>query len=188
MSITKWLLIVGVSQAVQIRLSASERNGLGRIARGHKSPVRDKLRAQIVLDAARGLPNTVIARRCGVVEDTVRKWRGRFAAERLEGLKDLPRSGRPPSFTPVQVVEVKALACQIPADADVPLARWSCPELARHVVAAGVVESISTSTLRRWLSRTLSCRSWWGECFDVVDGDFLSAGGACAGDEGEHDL
>ncbi|MBE1603830.1 IS630 family transposase [Actinopolymorpha pittospori] len=159
MSITKWLLIVGVSQAVQIRLSASERNGLGRIARGHKSPARDKLRAQIVLDAARGLPNTVIAHRCGVVEDTVRKWRGRFAADRLEGLKDLPRSGRPPSFTPVQVVEVKALACQIPADADVPLARWSCPELARHVVAAGVVESISTSTLRRWL-RADAIKPW----------------------------
>jgi hypothetical protein len=49
--------------AVQIRLTACERKRLKKIAGGHKSPARDKLRAQSVLDAARGLPNAVIARR-----------------------------------------------------------------------------------------------------------------------------
>ncbi|MEQ4210484.1 IS630 family transposase [Actinopolymorpha sp. B9G3] len=155
---------MGVCQAAKIQLSASERKQLGKIVRGHKSPVRDKLRAQIVLDAARGLSNAVIAGRNQVVVDTVRKWRGRFAVKRLAGLKDLPRSGRPPVFTPVQVAEVKALACQMPADADVPLARWSCPELARHIVDAGVAEAISVATVRRWLAadaiKPWQHRSW----------------------------
>lgn len=155
---------MGFQRAVQIGLTASERKRLKAIARGHKSPARDKLRAQIVLDAARGLPNAVIARRCCAVQDTVRKWRGRFAATRLEGLKDLPRSGRPPVFTPMQVAEVKALACSKPAGSVVPLARWSCPELTRHVIDAGVAEAISPTTVRRWLAadaiKPWQYRSW----------------------------
>src|SRR5258705_5930258 len=97
-----------------VRLSAAQRHRLKKIARGHKSPHRDKQRAQIVLDAARGHNNARIARARHVTEDTVRKWRGRFADEGLTGLTDRARSGRPPRFTPVQVAEVKALACELP--------------------------------------------------------------------------
>jgi transposase len=63
--------------------------------RGAKTCWRDRLRAQIVLAAARGRPNARIAADLRVDEGTVRKWRGRFAELRLAGLKDLPRSGRP---------------------------------------------------------------------------------------------
>ena len=91
-----------------VRLAAAQRHRLKRTARGHKSPHRDKLRAQIVLDAARGHNNARIARARHVTEDRVRKWRGRFADEGLTGLVDRARSGRPPRFTPVQVAEVKA--------------------------------------------------------------------------------
>lgn len=151
-------------RARPVRLIASERRVLKRRARGHKTPHRDRIRAQIVLDAARDMPNVAIARRCSVTEDTVRKWRGRFAAEGLDGLKDRPRSGRPPTFTPVQVAEVKALACQLPAVAGAPLARWSCPELARQAVDAGITEAMSASTVRRWLAadaiKPWQHRSW----------------------------
>jgi transposase len=158
------VVVVRARLAVQIQLTASEQKWLAKIARGHKSRARDKLRARIVLEAAAGHANAVIARRCGVVVDTVRKWRGRFACHRLRGLKDRPRSGRPTTFTPVQIAEVKALACSRPADAGAPLSRWSCPELARHAVVAGIVETISASRVRHWLAtdaiKPWQYRSW----------------------------
>jgi transposase len=134
-------------------LAPSQRRWLKRISRGHKSPHRDRLRAQIVLDAARGHTNARIARACRVSVDTVRKWRGRFATEGMAGLVDRKRCGRPPRFTPVQVAEVKALACQLPAEHGIPLSCWTCPELAAEAIACGIVESISASTLWRWLTR-----------------------------------
>lgn len=67
-------------------------------------------------------------------------------------LGDAKRSGRPPRFTPVQVAQVKALACTPAAEAAVPIARWSCPELARQAVTGGICASLSASTVRRWLS------------------------------------
>ncbi len=123
------------------------------------TPHRDRVRARIVLEAAAGHANAAIVRRCGVCEDTVRKWRARFAVDGLHGLDDRPRSGRPPRFTPVQVAEIKALACQLPTQAGVPLSRWSSAELAQHAVEAGVVEAVSASTVRRWL-RSDAIKPW----------------------------
>lgn len=136
-----------------VRLTASQRRQLNKIARGHKSPHRNRLRAQIVLDAANNDTNAAIARRRRVSVDMVRKWRGRFAAEGMHGLGDRKRSGRPPRSTAVQQAQVKALACELPATSGVPLSRWSSAELADEAVTAGVVEAISASTVRRWLRR-----------------------------------
>jgi DDE superfamily endonuclease len=55
------------------------------------------------------------------------------------------------AFPPSVVVEIKALACELPARRGLPLARWSCAELRREVVAQGLVAEISGTTLRRWL-------------------------------------
>ena len=98
-------------------------------ARSVRGPYRDRLRAQIVLAAAAGSTNAAIAAQVGVHVDTVRKWRHRFAAARLAGLKDAPRSGRPPVFTAADRAEVVALACALPAESGLPLSRWSCPDL-----------------------------------------------------------
>jgi transposase len=81
--------------AVPVMLTASERKTLRKRARGAKTPWRHRLRAQIVLLAARNRPNARIAAGLRISDDTVRKWRGRFAALGLAGLEDLPRSGRP---------------------------------------------------------------------------------------------
>jgi transposase len=151
-------------QACPVRVTAALRRILIRRARGQTTPYRDKIRAQIVLWAADRQPNSRIATQLGITVDTVRTWRGRFAEQGLAGLADRPRSGRPSRFNPVQVAQVTALACQLPRDTGAPLARWSCPELAREAIIQGVTESISAATVRRWLARDAikpwQYRSW----------------------------
>ncbi len=102
------------ARARQIVLAACDRHRLKRLERSQTAPWRQVLRAKIVLLAARGMANQKIAARLGVTADTARKWRGRFAADGMAGLADRQRPGRPPRFTPLQVAEVKALACQLP--------------------------------------------------------------------------
>src|SRR6478672_5616588 len=116
-------------------LSAEEESVLMARARSVRSQYRDRLRAQIVLAAAAGKTNAAIAGQAGVHVDTARKWRRRFAAGRLAGLKDAPRSGRPPVFTAADRAEVVALACALPAESGLPLSKWSCPDLARELAA-----------------------------------------------------
>ena len=153
-----------VPAACPISLTASQRHRLKKMAYGHKTPYQARVRAQVVLHAARGRSNARIARETGLHLDTVRTWRGRFAERGLPGLSDRKRSGRPPSFTALQVAEVKALACQLPAETGTPLSRWSCPELTREVVARGIAGSISASTVRRWVKQDAlkpwQYRSW----------------------------
>jgi transposase len=163
------IMIMSFAATVRVRacpvtVTSVVRRVLTRRARGQKTPYRDKVRAQIVLLAARGWPNTQIAEELGITVDTVRTWRGRFAAEGLAGLVDRARSGRPSRFSAVQVAQVKSLACELPARAGAPLSRWSCPELAREAVSQGVAEAISASTVRRWLAQDAikpwQYRSW----------------------------
>ncbi|MFC5670761.1 helix-turn-helix domain-containing protein [Streptomyces incanus] len=130
-------------------LSANERHRLKKTAYGHKTPHQARQQAIIVLLAARGHSNTRIAAQTRMHVDTVRTWRGLFAAGGLPALADRRRSGRPPSFTPLQVTEVKAMACQLPAETRTPLSRWSCPELAREAVARRIAPALSASTVRR---------------------------------------
>ena len=72
-----------------------------------------------------GATNAAIARGLGVTDDTVRKWRRRFCQHGLDGLRDRARPGRPRRFPATVVAEVKALACELPADTGTPLARRS---------------------------------------------------------------
>ncbi|MEU8695669.1 IS630 family transposase [Streptomyces sp. NPDC048665] len=145
-------------------LTASERHRLKKMAYDHKTPYQARQRATIVLLAARGRPNARIAMQTRLHMDTVRTWRGRFASGGLPALTDRRRSGRPASFTALQVAEVNALACQLPAETGTPLSRWSCPELAREVVARSIAGSISIATVRRWLKQDAlkpwQYRSW----------------------------
>ena len=72
-------------------------------------------------------------------------------------------AGRGP-FPPRVVVEIKALACARPAELELPLARLSTAEIARVAVARDIVESISTTTVWRWLTedalKPWRYRSW----------------------------
>jgi hypothetical protein len=77
--------------------------------------------------------------------------------------RDLGRVGRG-VFPPAQVAEVKALACELPAEKGVPLSRWSGAELAREAVKRGIVATIAAVTIWRWLRedaiRPWNYRSW----------------------------
>jgi transposase len=107
---------------------------------------------------AEGLGNDEFAARLDTPRQVVSKWRKRFHEQRLPGLADQPRGGRPP------VVAVTALACELPTTADAPLARWHRPELARAAVEHGIVAAISGTTIWRWLSadaiKPWQHRSW----------------------------
>ena len=83
-----------------IELTGEERLALEARARKYTLPYRDVVRARIVLLAAQGLRNDEIARRLDTRREVVSLWRKRFFEQRLAGLQDRPRRGRPPSFSP----------------------------------------------------------------------------------------
>ena len=147
-----------------IILSTADRAELTRRAHAARIPHRDVLRAKIILGCAAGLPHTVIAAELGVCDDTVRKWRKRFAGEGLPGLKDRPRPGRTSTFTPLQRAEVKALACTPPEASGLPLARWSAADLAAEAVSQGLMEAISPTTIGRWLAAD-AIKPWQHRCW-----------------------
>ncbi|MGA2011715.1 MAG: helix-turn-helix domain-containing protein [Solirubrobacteraceae bacterium] len=86
--------------AQEIVLQESERKELEHRAACYSRPHREVLRAKLVLLAADGHANAEIAQRLGMNTRVVSQWRRRFAADRLAGLADQARSGRPRRFPP----------------------------------------------------------------------------------------
>ena len=66
-------------------------------------------------------------------------------------VEEAPRPGRPRIFQAIVRAQVTAIACSKPTDFDLPLARWSCSDIAAHLVTLGIVVSLATSTVWRWL-------------------------------------
>lgn len=83
-----------------VELTDRERNELESRARKYTSPYRDVIRAKVILLAAQGLSNDVIASRLDTPRQIVSKWRKRFCLARLPGLEEEPRGGRPARFSP----------------------------------------------------------------------------------------
>lgn len=84
----------------EIVLDGKERSHLEAIARKYTSPYRDVMRAKVVLLAADGLANKEISERLRLPRQIVSKWRKRFFEQRLAGLQERPRRGRPRIFPP----------------------------------------------------------------------------------------
>jgi hypothetical protein len=84
----------------EVELTADERRELKHRAACYTLPFKAVQRARLVLHAADGLTNVEIARRLEMTPEAVGRWRRRFCEERLEGLEDKPRSGRPRRFPP----------------------------------------------------------------------------------------
>ena len=84
----------------QIMLTAPERETLQSWAGQYTLPYYRVMRAKMILLAADGVSNDQIAAQLDVPRKTVSQWRKRFYQDRLAGLEDQPRSGRPPDFSP----------------------------------------------------------------------------------------
>jgi len=83
-----------------IVLSETEERALVDRSNQYTLPYYKVVRAKIILFAASGLENEQIARRLDLPREIVSKWRKRFYYQRLEGLEERPRCGRPRSFSP----------------------------------------------------------------------------------------
>ena len=122
--------------AVEITLSRSERETLKRWSRGRLTPVRQSLRARMILLASAGYSNADIAEELGVKPHTVGRWRIRFHDHRLNGLeKDLPRAGRPRANKDVESEIIRKTTQETPANAT----HWSTRSLASEM---GITQSM----------------------------------------------
>lgn len=147
-----------------IELTAEERVELERRANAHTSTVREARRARIVLLCAKGVPLRRIAAAVGMDQHQVGQWRRRFLAERLDGLVDQPRSGRPRRLGHDERMEMAAIATSERDPAD-PVATWSYFEVADELIRRGIDVSVSQvwrilramdidlSKVRGWLNR-----------------------------------
>ena len=144
---------------------------LEQIARCYTKPYYLVLRAKIILIAAAGANNTEVARRLDTNRNTAATWRARWLATEpsllaaeAEGLNekeltalveatlvDAPRSGAPDAFSPEQLVQIVALACEDPRESGREISHWTRRELVDEALKRGVVDSISPRHVGRVL-------------------------------------
>ncbi len=114
-----------------LTLTDDERQTLQRWSRRATTAQALALRAKIVLACAAGATNKAVAEQLGVWPQTVTKWRGRFVRQRLEGLSDEPRPGRPRTITDEQVEQVITTTLEEPPPRQD--THWSTRSMARQV-------------------------------------------------------
>jgi transposase len=136
------------------------RKPLTALARSQKAPHRLVVRARIVLAAADGVSNAVIARMLSLSEDTVRTWRGRFIAGGIAGLADRRRPGRPPRYGPQVHLPIAATVTGERPEAD---SVWTHRLIAERLADVGISASqigriladldLKPHRVRGWLTR-----------------------------------
>ncbi len=147
---------MGDTRLEPLVLSDAERRTLENWAKRRKTAQGLALRARIVLACADGGPNIAVAARLGINRATVRKWRTRFLARRLDGLGDEPRPGVPRTISDAQVEEVVVRTLEeVPEGAT----HWSRRELAKRV-------GISPSSVHR-IWRAFGLQPWRAEDFKI---------------------
>lgn len=137
-----------------LELNADERGSLEHTCRQLTAPYRAVRRAQIILALAGGASYKHVAQSHHLSRNTVRKWGRRFTTERLDGIRDRPRSGRPPVFTPEARTHLVALACRAPADEGCGgTDRWTLDLLVETAMRQGIVPAIHRATVGRLLEQ-----------------------------------
>lgn len=115
---------------VEIVLNEREREQLEAWTRRRKTAQALALRSRIILECASGVDSKVVAQRVSVSQQTVSKWRNRFAVDRVDGLLDAPRSGAPRTIDDARVDAVIAKTLEtVPKNAT----HWSTRSMAREM-------------------------------------------------------
>jgi transposase len=157
-------------KAAKITITERQQEILQTFSRAVTAPSRLRQRAAIIVLGFDGLLNQEIARRVGLTHRQVGHWRRRWAdawyrlidIECCESravlrraivavLSDEPRPGAPAKFTPEQVTQILAVACEPPETSGRPITHWTAYELADEVAQRGIVASISPSQVSRYL-------------------------------------
>jgi transposase len=157
-------------KAAKITITERQQHILQTVSRSVTAPSCLRQRASIIVLAFDGLRNQDIAQRVGLTHRQVGRWRRRWAdtwnrlieieccesgaalRRAIEAvLRDEPRPGAPGKFTPEQVTQILAVACEPPAKSGRPITHWTLQELTAEVIARGIVESISASQVYRYL-------------------------------------
>jgi putative transposase len=159
------------SVSPRVKLTTRQRACLEQITRGQTNAQRLVRRANILLALDTGASHCHITRQMHLNRGTVRAWHRRWLAltpklERIEAegssdkalttvivasLTDQPRAGAPATFTAEQIVQIVAVACEAPADSERPISHWTPREVADEVRKRGIVETISTRSVGRFL-------------------------------------
>src|SRR6266700_5136415 len=159
------------SVSSRVQLTARQRTCLEQIVRRQTSPQRLVRRATMLLALETGANQCHVMRQMHLNRGTVRAWRQRWLAfapklEQLEAdegsdktlctmivaaLTDHPRPGTPATFTAEQIVQIVAIACADPPDSGRPVSHWTPREVAEEVRQRGIVATISTRRVGRFL-------------------------------------
>jgi putative transposase len=159
-------------RAAAIQVSPAQRAVLHRIQRRQTADQRLVRRVSIILALAVDPCVDAVARQLGLTRVTVRHWRDRWREamadlQRAEQdqdrhrlrtlleqiLDDAPRPGKPATFTPEQIVQIVAVACEPPEKSDRPIDHWTSRELADEVKRRRIVSAISPRSVGRFLKR-----------------------------------
>ena len=124
---------------MSLRLSKREREALEAVIRHQRGESRLYRRARMILLAHSGASKASIARQLGTNRTRVGEWLRRFEDERLSGLRDAERSGRPAKITALEPHQVIAAACRAPDERGVDRAIWTHDSLREALVSSGLV-------------------------------------------------
>lgn len=168
--------------ALRVRtLTEEEAKEIQRLARSRTKPARRVERAQMIALSREGKTVPAIAQQLGVGQACVRRWIERFNAHGLRGLEDLPRPGKPPTYTPEQVGEVLLAALTKPEELGLPFASWTLDRLEAYLneqkgipIKRSRIDEILLTEGLRWRHH----ESWFGE---RVDPDFAEKRGRSSG-------
>jgi len=157
-------------RAAKVLITERQQDVLQTMTRSSTCPQALAQRASMILLAFDGWDNQGIAARLGCERHAVGLWRRRWAqafrrlvliecGEKASALpraidallSDLPRPGCPGKFTPEQITQILATACEPPQDSGRPVTHWTPRELAAEVTQRGIVASISPRHVGRFL-------------------------------------
>jgi putative transposase len=164
---------MSTAQAVAIQVSPMQQALLQRLVRRQTADQRLVRRAALILALATDPCVEAVARQQGLTRLTVRHWRQRWLeataalrqaeqdqatapllASLLEQvLADAPRPGTPATFSPEQIVQIVAVACEPPEKSGRPISHWTSRELADEVKLRKIVKDISPRSVGRFLKR-----------------------------------